>query len=146
MKQNLVTACTKQYIQYKACELILKTTAFLAYQLCMYCTIWYTQRQWVIPPPQLSFLTFCFLFPISSWVFAVEQFKIPRWKANVKTNLMIVSEIKIERLQSKKLLNMFEPIQKMKKSQAIIFNFPFSFRHIFASFCRRIISITALES
>ena len=34
MKQNLVTSLC-QAVQYKACELILKTTAFLAYQLCI---------------------------------------------------------------------------------------------------------------
>ena len=47
---------------------------------------------------------------------------------------MTVSEIKIERLQPEKSQNMFEQIQKMKKSQAIVFDIPFSFRHIFASF------------
>ena len=65
---------------------------------------------------------------ISSQVFAVEQFRIRHWKANGQTNLMIVSEIKINHLQLEKLRNMFEQIQKMKKNQAIIFDFPFSFR------------------
>ena len=47
-------------------------------------------------------IVFRFLFAISSKVFAVEQFRIRRWKANGKTNLMIISEIKIERLQPEK--------------------------------------------
>ena len=47
---------------------------------------------------------------------------------------MIVSEVKIKRLQLEKSRNMFQQIQKMKKSPAIIFDFPFSFRYIFASF------------
>ena len=41
---------------------------------------------------------------------------------------------------------MFERIQKMKKSRAIVFDFPFSFRYIFASFCSRTFWNTALES
>ena len=45
-------------------------------------------------------------------VFAGEQFRIRRWKANEKTNLMVVSEIKIERLQPEKSRNMFERIKK----------------------------------
>ena len=53
-----------------------------------------------------TFLTFCFLFAISSRVFAVEQFKIQHWKANGKMNLMIVSEIEIKHLQPEKLRNM----------------------------------------
>ena len=44
---------------------------------------------------------------------------------------MTISEIKMEHLQPEKSPNMFEQIQKMKKSQEIIFDFPFSFRHIF---------------
>ena len=59
---------------------------------------------------------------------------------------MIVSEIKIEHLQPEKSRNMFEQIQKMKKSRDIVYDFPFSFRYIFASFCSRTISNTALES
>ena len=59
---------------------------------------------------------------------------------------MTVSEIKIERLHSEKLRNMFEQIQKMKKSRAIVIDFLFSFLYIFASFCSRTISKTALES
>ena len=59
---------------------------------------------------------------------------------------MIVSEIKIERLQSEKSQNMYEQIQKMKKSRAIVFNVLFSFRYIFASVCSRTISNKALES
>ena len=55
-------------------------------------------------------IVFHSLFPISSRVFAVEYFGIRHWKANGKTNLMTVSEIKIERLQSEKLRNMFERI------------------------------------
>ena len=47
---------------------------------------------------------------------------------------MTFSEIKIKRLQPEKSPNMFEWIQKMKKSRAIVFDFPFSFRYIFASF------------
>ena len=39
---------------------------------------------------------------------------------------MIVSEIKIERLQPEKLQNMFERIQKMKKSRTIVFRFLFA--------------------
>ena len=38
------------------------------------------------------------------------------WKANQKTNLMILNKIKIGRLQPEKLRNMFERIQSMKKS------------------------------
>ena len=41
------------------------------------------------PPPQPSLSTFRFLFAVSSQIFAVEQFKIRRWKANEQTNLMI---------------------------------------------------------
>ena len=41
---------------------------------------------------------------------------------------------------------MFERIQKMKKSRAIVFDFPFSFRYIFTSFCSRTFWNTALES
>ena len=55
--------------------------------------------------------------------------------------IMTISEIKIEHLQPEKSRNMFEQIQKMKKSRAIVFYFPFSFRHIFASFCSRIVEI-----
>ena len=77
-------------------------------------------------PPLPSFSTFHFLFPISLQVFAVEQFRILRWKANEKMNLMIVSEIKIECLQPEKLRNMFERIQKMKKSRTIVFRFLFA--------------------
>ena len=47
---------------------------------------------------------------------------------------MTISEIKIEHLQPEKSQNMFDQIQKMKKSQAIVFDFPFSFRHIFRKF------------
>ena len=61
-------------------------------------------------------------------------------------NLMTVSEIKIKRLQPENSRNIFERIQKMKKSRAIVFDFPFSFRYIFASFCSRTILNTALES
>ena len=73
-----------------------------------------------------SFSTFRFLFAISLQVFAVEQFRIRHWKANGQTNLMIVLEIKIERLQPEKLRNLFERIQKMKKSQTIVFDFLFA--------------------
>ena len=83
-------------------------------------------------------------FPFSSQVFAVEYFGIRHWKANGKTNLMIVSEIKIERLQPEKLQNMFEQIQKMKKSRAIVFNFLFSLHYIFASFCIKTIWNTTI--
>ena len=40
--------------------------------------------------------------------------------------------LKIGRLQPEKLGNMFEQIQILKKSGAIIFDFPFSFCCIFA--------------
>ena len=51
-------------------------------------SVFWKQHQWLIPPLP-SFLTFRFLFTISSRVFAVEQFWIRHWKANGKTNLMI---------------------------------------------------------
>ena len=63
------------------------------------------------------FSTSCFVFVVAARVFAVEQFRIRRWKANGKTNLMISKHLKIGRLQPEKLRNMFERIQKMKKSR-----------------------------
>ena len=53
-----------------------------------------------------------FLFVISLRDFAVEYFGIRHWKANENKNLMIISEIKIERQQPEKSQNMFERIQK----------------------------------
>ena len=76
-----------------------------------------------------SFSTFRFLFALSSRVLAVEQFRIWHRKANGQTNLMIISEIKIEHLQPEKSRNVFERIQKMKESRAITF---FTFRFLFA--------------
>ena len=84
-------------------------------------------------PPSPSFLTLCLVFPVASRVFVVKQFGIQRWKAIGKTNLIISKHLKIGRLQPKKLRNMFERIQKMEKSQAIIFDFPFSFRYTVSS-------------
>ena len=55
-------------------------------------------------------------FAVALRVFVVEQFGILRWKANGKTNLMISKHLKIGRLQPEKSRNMFEQIQKMKKS------------------------------
>ena len=76
-----------------------------------------------------------------------KQFEIRHWKANGQTNVMTILKIKIEPLkQPEKSRNMFERIQNMKNSRAIVFDFPFSFRHIFTSFCSRIIWNTALES
>ena len=49
--------------------------------------------------------TFCIFYAIASRVFAIEQFGIPRWKANRRPNLMIVS--KYGWLQPQKLCNMF---------------------------------------
>ena len=63
------------------------------------------------------FSTSCFVFVVAARVFAVEQFRIRRWKANGKTNLMVSKLLKIGRLQPEKLRNMFERIQKMKKSR-----------------------------
>ena len=59
---------------------------------------------------------FPFSFHRSFASFVVEQFGIWRWKANGKINLMISKHLKIGRLQPQKWQNMFERIQKMKKS------------------------------
>ena len=69
------------------------------------------------PPPLPLFSTLCFVFVVAVRVFAIEQFWIRRWKANEKTNLMVSKYLKIGRLQPEKLRNMFEQIQKMKKSR-----------------------------
>ena len=92
------------------------------------------------------FSTSCFVFVVVARVFAVEQFRIRRWKANGKTNLMISKHVKIGRLQLEKSRNKFARIQKKKKSRDIVFDFPFSFRRSFASLCSRTIWNTALES
>ena len=59
--------------------------------------------------------TFRILFVVASRVFAVEQFGIQRWKANQKTNLMIVLNKIRTIIQPEKLRNMFERIQIKKK-------------------------------
>ena len=69
------------------------------------------------PPPCHRFRLSRFLFAISSRVFAVEQFRIQRWKANGKTNLMISKHLKIGRLEPEKSRNKLQRIQKMKKSR-----------------------------
>ena len=80
----------------------------------------------------------------SFYFYLYKQFRIQHWKANGKKNLMIFSEIKIERLQPEKSRNMFERIQKMKKSRTIVFRFLFAISsQVFAS---RIIWNMALES
>ena len=66
--------------------------------------------------PSHCFRLSFFIFAVSSRVFVVEQFGIWRWKANKKTNLMILKHLKIGRLQPEKLLNAFEGIQIVKKS------------------------------
>ena len=40
-------------------------------------------------PPSKSFSTLILVFAVALQVYVVEQFGIPRWKANGKTNLMI---------------------------------------------------------
>ena len=89
-----------QVVQYKACALSLKTAE-----------IFHILPVLSHPPPLPSFSTS--VFAISWRVFAVEHFRIRRWKANGKTNLMTFSKIKIERIQPEKLQNMFERIQKI---------------------------------
>ena len=64
---------------------------------------------------------FCF-FVVAARVFVVEQFRIRRWKANGKTNLIISKNLKIERLEPEKSRNKLQRTQKMKKSRAIVFN------------------------
>ena len=98
------------------------------------------------PPSLPSFSTLCFVFVVAARIFAVEQFRIRRWKANGKTNLMIYKQLKIGRLEPEKSRNKFQRTQKMKKSRAIVFDFVFCFRRSGASFCRRTISNTALKS
>ena len=82
------------------------------------------------------FSTSCFVFVVAARVFAVEQFRIRRWKANGKTNLMISKHLKIRRLELEKSRNKLQGTQKMKKSRAIVFDFVFCFRRSGASFCR----------
>ena len=74
------------------------------------------------PPTLPSFSTSCFVFVVAARVFAVEQFRIRRWKANGKTNLMIYKQLKIGRLQLEISRNKFQRTQKMKKSRAIVFD------------------------
>ena len=85
------------------------------------------------------FSTSCFVFVVAARVFAVEQFRIWRWKAYGQTNLMISKHLKIGRLELEKSRNKLQRTQKMKKSQAIVFDFVFCFRRSGASFCRRTI-------
>ena len=92
------------------------------------------------------FSTSCFVFVVAARVFAVEQFRIWRWKADGKTNLMVYKQLKIGRLQLEISRNKFQRTQKMKKSRAIVFDFVFCFRRSGASFRRRAMSNTALES
>ena len=87
-----------QAVQYKACALSLKVAEI------------FRSVNESSPPPLPLFSTFRFLFAISSRAFAVEQFRIRHWKANGQTNLMTISEIKIERLQPEKSRNMSERI------------------------------------
>ena len=53
-------------------------------------------------------IVFDFMFCFS---FAVEQFRLWRWKANEKTNLMIYKQLKIGRLQLEISRNTFERIR-----------------------------------
>ena len=88
------------------------------------------QTSWDPTPARDLQPSLCHVHPAR--IFAVDQFRILRWKANGKTNLMISKHLKIGRLQPEKLRNMFEWIQKIKKSRTIVFDFPFSFRCSFA--------------
>ena len=71
---------------------------------------------------ETSISTFRFLFAVASRVFIVEQFKIWRWKANGKTNLMISKHLKVESLQPEKSWNMFEHIQKWRKAACVLYS------------------------
>ena len=92
------------------------------------------------------FSTLCFVFVVAARVFAVEQFPIRLWKANIKTNLMISKHLIIERLEPEKSRNKLQQTQKMKKSLAFVFDFVFCFSRSGVIFCRITISNTALES
>ena len=48
------------------------------------------------PPPLAIIFNFCFVFKVALRVFAVEQFGILCWKAKGKTNLTMVSKLKLD--------------------------------------------------
>ena len=56
----------------------------------------------IVKKSQTIIFNFCILFAISSQDFEVEQFGIWRWKANEKTNLLIVSKLKWDAYSLKK--------------------------------------------
>ena len=104
------------------------------------------QQTQTMKKSQATFSTSCFVFVVAARDFAVKQFRIRRWKANGKTNLMISKHLKIGRLEPEKSRNTLQLTANSKNEEKPIFDFVFCFRHSGASFCRRTILNAALES